>query len=119
MKSEPAPAATKAAEEYFDFPGIEEETRRLSIANLAAIIDRHTAPQWRDIESAPRDGTHILCHVPDDWSRLHGAESLVELWWDHDLLGWHNQRMGLMRPTHWMPKPPEPQTQEGGGKIDP
>lgn len=63
---------------------------------------------WSPIESAPTDGTHILCLSPDDWTTKHGAESILELWWDHDLLGWHNQRMGLMRPTHWMPKPSPP-----------
>lgn len=70
-------------------------------------------PQWVDIASAPKDGTHILVSAGDrvsigGWlSDIdQGAEWEGQIgmagWWAVDL-GPHNDK-----PTHWMPLPPPP-----------
>ena len=66
--------------------------------------------EWQPIETAPRDGTHVLIYVPG-W--INGSEARYlddEGWWlanndptDH----WGEQQ----HPTHWMPLPNPPKEQ--------
>ena len=81
-----------------------------------------TAEGWRPIESAPRDGTHILTfkrgvlsdytHAArwiegsrDDREEDDGAAAWREVWA-------HGR---ISEPTHWRPLPPAPPSGEGGG----
>ena len=63
---------------------------------------------WRDIASAPRDGTRVLCYAP----AAEGRASLVrnDYWWVQE------RGFAHMRPdhpyTHWRPLPAAPTTKE-------
>jgi hypothetical protein len=59
---------------------------------------------WQPIETAPKDGTHILCAVPGE-IKVH----VFIIWWNNG--GWCNSLTpdfitGV--PTHWMPLPEPP-----------
>jgi hypothetical protein len=67
---------------------------------------------WRPIETAPRDGTHILVWVHDDsplrrYLGEHQSGCSIAAWTDHNGGGWAMNRFG--EPTHWMPLPTPPQ----------
>lgn len=76
MSQPPSQAAVAAAAECFNFthapvwwtesPSYCNET----IAHLAAIIDRHIPATdragWQEMESAPKDGTHLIGLVTDE-----------------------------------------------------
>lgn len=63
---------------------------------------------WQPIETAPKDGTHILAYMDD---------AAIEAWWDQRY-GWECVVMSSHGcgccgssnddPTHWMPLPPKP-----------
>lgn len=66
------------------------------------------APGWRDIATAPRDGTGFLVNCP------HVEDGVSMMMWDANLFmmvslfdgkPWVS---GLERPTHWQPLPPPP-----------
>jgi len=64
---------------------------------------------WRDISTAPKDGTAIIAYLPDEYYEV----DIVH--WDTDGKGglaWCRARCvdGLSAgdPTHWMPLPPAP-----------
>lgn len=70
--------------------------------------------QWRDIETAPKDGTRILAADADHvfmtkWhicTTIHGDGTSE--------ISYNDWQTG--RPTHWMPLPKTPQTTEGEAK---
>lgn len=77
---------------------------------------------WRPIETAPRDGIHMLLAFG------HGA--VCEGWWSAEiegnwdeppcLAGWTVPTLGSfndygLKPTHWMPLPPSPTPGEPAG----
>ncbi len=75
---------------------------------------------WQPIETAPRDGTHILVYPPT-WY----GEFASIAYWHSELSGrctepYWKRTDALNRiimclenpPTHWMPLPPPPQTKE-------
>ncbi len=77
------------------------------IAALESQLDLAAPSQWRDISSAPRDGTWILGYVSNDdtfheyaqirWMSYH--------WLCDDGKEFHN-------PTHWQPLPQPPTLKE-------
>lgn len=83
-------------------------------ASAPATDEPLPAPQseWRDIASAPRDGTAILVFAPGEdprWSpRLSDLVSVC---------AWHPDAgfcvCELREPTHWMPLPAAPKSEEG------
>ncbi len=69
--------------------------------------------EWRPIETAPKDGTLILCLYPD----RHGQDQLSLRYWavgdwpsSGRTEGWSDQHRQLRKtePTHWLPLPPAP-----------
>ena len=69
------------------------------------------AQSWRDIATAPRDGSLILCFYPD----RHGHDRYsLRYWatgdWGARSEGWSDQHRQLRKtePAHWMPLPPLP-----------
>lgn len=83
--------------------------------------------EWRPIESAPKDGTHILLLVPDydyDEEPKRPLTRVIEGWWGDDPF-WANTEnwevatlpshgcdccsTSNQTPTHWMPLPEKPQ----------
>jgi len=70
---------------------------------------------WRDIESAPRDGTAVLVYEPAEKSMAVG-------WWeDHYvwvspgawITDYARSDTPVWRPTHWQPLPSPPETENG------
>lgn len=69
--------------------------------------------EWRPIETAPRDGTLILCFYPDRY----GQDQFSLRYWavgdwpsSGRTEGWSDQHRQLRKtePTHWLPLPPAP-----------
>lgn len=66
---------------------------------------------WQPIETAPKDGTHIIALRPTDpphvesmyWARYEDADRDGDWHWSYD---GDSPREGS--PTHWMPLPPPP-----------
>lgn len=73
--------------------------------NAAVAIQAASLPSWRDIASAPLDGTPV-----DLWR---DGERLIEFHWNVDQKRWE-KKVGYPTktivlttpPTHWMPVPP-------------
>ena len=69
--------------------------------------------RWQTIDSAPKDGTHILAY-----GKGYGQYTHVTWWVPHiaakcgERYGWHYPQNGWMEPTHWMPLPAPPPTGE-------
>ena len=68
------------------------------LARLFALARRGAAVQWRPIEEAPKDGTHILV--------TNGKRQAAAYWWPAVWMG--TTHCGMNEPTHWMPLPPPP-----------
>lgn len=102
-----------------------------SLHRFVRDIESALQPGWRDIESAPRDGSKILLakygwsndagdavQGSDEWKRriLDQTRRKYGLWWcvaGHWSARWNNwndgvEPSGLAGPTHWMPLPPAP-----------
>lgn len=70
---------------------------------------------WRDIETAPRDGTRILAI----WPYLSETQSWFEAYWhpggEGDAPGWYSPGFGWFldgyNPTGWMPLPTPPEVE--------
>ena len=72
--------------------------------------------EWRDIETAPKDGTRVLLWLPDVDRGLPGVEAAQwwgDCWWTNggpnagaDMAEWSNA-------THWMPLPAPPGSDPG------
>lgn len=64
----------------------------------------------RPIETAPKDGTHILAVAEDkEWTVVYYKQThsrLEERWRIHRCSGTH-----LIKPTHWLPLPKSPEVQ--------
>jgi len=66
-------------------------------------------PQWQPIESAPKDGTKILCYHPS----LFAYNETWEEWqmvlvWDGDKWTDLDEGYEANHPTHWQPLPKPP-----------
>lgn len=65
--------------------------------------------EWRDIETAPKDGAWVFVYWPSMSITLY---PLVAFWngddWDTT-----RDRIGLLEPTYWMPLPEPPDAQLG------
>ena len=68
--------------------------------------------EWRDIETAPKDGTVVIGFDPsrdDDDGLPHGVDFMR--WFNRT---WIDPLTHSLRPTHWMPlpkAPPQPTTE--------
>lgn len=65
--------------------------------------------QWRDIETAPKDGTEIIIFIPEAYDPVDIAS-----WYLNEFHGNHWMRARCVdegnagNPTHWMPLPEHP-----------
>lgn len=68
--------------------------------------------RWRDISSAPRDGTAILAKLPDsDWPTVIAYSELHGHWY----VKWDGEPFYIFStPTRWLPLPPPPNSSELG-----
>ena len=82
-------------------------------AKARAALDGQPAPSpWRPIETAPKDGTRILCgrfvtNCPYDRDGTIDVDQ-----WYEPLGGFSQFNMRFWPPTHWMPLPPAPKEEE-------
>lgn len=82
-----------------------------------SIIQWNTrAAGWRDISTAPKDGTHILAIRQDWWEPVNGNHRWVygnvfESYFDTTTDRFESY--GLKQPTHWMPLPAPPNDDDG------
>lgn len=81
----------------------ETEARRAADAVLSLIPEAG----WRDISTAPKDGTRILIYVPPEED--YDPEIQYVAYWNgekwEEALG---EGYTTFEPTHWMPRPPAP-----------
>lgn len=60
--------------------------------------------EWRDIETAPKDGTKFIawcvCEQTGDGWLVSDCD-----WWGDK---WFSSGDGVVNPSHWMPLPPPP-----------
>lgn len=96
--------------------------------NQRAEAQQTAVPQWAPIATAPRDGTWVLLtggkcddDEGDEPRRPVVAQWTTDLngntvdghwrlaWYDCDYYGYYGE---YSNPTHWMPLPPPPETQE-------
>ena len=88
-------------------PGAQERCQGQALAKADAILALAPARGWRDIASAPRDGTIIA---------VTGCNGILETYaahWDGPAQGWKAWPYGYehyCEPTHWLPLPPAPET---------
>jgi len=70
-----------------------------------ALLAERQCRRWQPIETAPKDGTEIMCalYLWNDESKGYGYE-LVS--WDGE--EWCSEDNAIYPPTHWMPLPSPP-----------
>jgi hypothetical protein len=69
--------------------------------------------EWQPIESAPRDGTHILGYADGEMTTVYwepGSVGIHPHWCLVVVVCWVEG--DEFWPTHWMPLPKPPQTEE-------
>lgn len=81
-----------------------------SVADTDLSVSGEVIDGWRDIATAPRDGTHILLWNKDD--------GMHEGWWDKAEYneGWYTFIVYSESWTHWMPIPAAPDAPNDEGK---
>ena|SRR5258708_7136939 len=93
--------------------GFRDELTERNIEFICDQISRKAAmsvvPAWRDIATAPKDGTPILTFRPD----THGAgfspiTGIDVLCWEHDCWFYAGDSIVVDFPTHWQPLPDAP-----------
>ena len=68
-----------------------------------ALWESDAATQWQPIETAPKDGTWVLCKVEED---IYQYESIIVL--RYVIGSWGRPGISGYRATHWMPLPKPP-----------
>ena len=67
---------------------------------------------WRDISSAPKDGTPVFAGAQSKWMKfLYIPYPMMWRWIGGQWVGAEDERPYEPQPTHWLPAPPE---QENG-----
>ena len=102
---------------YARIPGITSTKETAWHCYLAALATQPQAPQgagWQTVETAPKDGTHVLLgRFPEVTTGLmHAGLCAVDWWRQHKdaagFTGWGKFNAQYWPPTHWMPLPPPP-----------
>lgn len=88
---------------------------------LAEKAKQPDAPGWRDIATAPRDGTRILATGGGLDSEIEAVSYNASVGcWDTPLVVLDDRdddSEGYNRPTHWQPLPPPPSADSLGGDV--
>ena len=71
----------------------------------AAETAEDAVSDWREIETAPKDGREVLVY-DETFHTIEIAGWHVD---DYDEGGWQTGDFGTCEPTHWMPLPEPPQ----------
>lgn len=86
------------------------ETIELSLADARRLVDFAKSMQWQPIETAPKDGTHVLFYVDEYW--IEGWFNIARNRFDYAWLPSHGIGDGGYDdpyPTAWMPLPQTPE----------
>ena len=76
---------------------------------------------WQPIETAPKDGTYVIlvdCDLVTIGKWMNSDALRDEAWVGFDSIQ-SLHKTCVMAPTHWMPLPSPPGTEEEGGISDP
>jgi hypothetical protein len=76
---------------------------------MRAALEAALAAMWRDISTAPKDGTYVLVWRPDEGDCHHEAHVGIDTWSGKS---WYRSRLN-QQPTAWMPLPQPPRHKEG------
>ena len=98
-------------------PEEQQDANAEAIALLPALIrevlDRREAEGWRDISTAPKDGTPILTYS----DACVETEAQMVMWWSNDKaercgFGWEAYDVShMLAPSYWRPLPSNPTTE--------
>lgn len=84
-------------------PALVRELRQAR-AELAAL---RAGQAWQPIDSAPKDGTPVIGFMPTYYQGKGGQAVIV--WMNYtDRPGWYSDVSSIHEPSHWMPLPPPP-----------
>lgn len=120
MSSQEAPDAHSLAERLDEIA--DEQLSKAdhdTLKEASAALRQMAAPGWRTIESAPRDGRHVLLAITDDDPPGYGyvAEGFYEedgaRGWYHANTHWTDAYDGSLRPSYWQPLPAAPSAPTG------
>ena len=81
---------------------------------IREVLDRREADGWRDISTAPKDGTPILTYS----DACVETEAQMVMWWSNDKaercgFGWEAYDVShMLAPSYWRPLPSTPTTEE-------
>jgi hypothetical protein len=95
------------SDELQDAPGY--FLKKSDVLEMLAAMTPTPTPGWRDISTAPKDGTFILIYPSSCW--VEDVEHDYEVsYWDEDFGRWHFSALpdDYTGPTHWQPLPPAP-----------
>src|SRR5688572_20436745 len=102
---------SEARDEFYSFVN-------KNLASLAtAYLESLKQAEWQPIDSAPKDGTAVLCFIPlPTMSDQSNSRILVMRW--NDGAGWRTDVHPLQafEPTHWMHLPAAPIPKGGTGQ---
>ena len=79
---------------------------------IREVLDRREAEGWRDISTAPKDGTPILTYS----DACVETEAQMVMWWSNDKeescgFGWEAYDVShMLAPSYWRPLPSTPTT---------
>lgn len=80
-----------------------------SIAAMKKALAVVPLPEWRPIETAPKDGSLILGYFADGETAWHFDRLVCR--WISDLEMWSAKGVSGLQPTHWQPLPEPPKEQ--------
>jgi len=87
----------------------------IRVKHLETIRAALAEPEWRDISTAPKDGTTVLLFSNKNglgwnitgYGRWEGGDDIVSGWVSFGMIE-PGGNLGLASPTHWMPLPSPP-----------
>jgi hypothetical protein len=104
--------------------GLYQRTNDLRSKALASLRSRVPTPApdavagWLPIDSAPKDGSHVLLARAGEWSSYGYYEAELDGWWEANT-HWTDATDGQCYPTHWqpLPSPPLPLESDNAGEV--
>jgi hypothetical protein len=91
----------------YDKPLCMSDRIKKALANIAK-LKQMPIDGWLDIESAPKDYSHINLWADD--ADLTNSRGIFIGYWDDDINGWREQNgNATYMPTKWMPLPTPPE----------
>jgi hypothetical protein len=94
----------------YDIPLCMPDRAKKALASIAKLKQMPDNGGWLDIESAPKDYSHINLWADD--ADLTNSRGIFIGYWDDDINGWRDQNgNATYMPTKWMPLPTPPESE--------